>query len=99
MAAFSWDSANYEAMLSRLQGETDNIIKKMLSAGASVVLDALKQASSTFSKYWKIKPPKKNQYGWFAQVQFKGKTSSGAPAALAANVSEYGRQGNNPQPC
>jgi hypothetical protein len=92
MATFSWDSGNYEAMLSRLQGETDNIIKKMLSAGALVVFNALKRASSTFSKYWKIRAPKKNQYGWFAQVQLKGKTSSGAPAALAANVYEYGRK-------
>lgn len=98
MATFSWDSDGYEVMLKNLQGETDNIIKKMLSAGAKLVLAELKQASATFSKYWKMVNPRKNQYGWYAQVKLKGTTSAGTPAALAANVSEYGRQGNNPQP-
>jgi hypothetical protein len=92
MATFSWDSGNYEAMLSRLQGETDNIIKKMLKEGAKITAAHLTIAAYEFAKYWKIKAPRKNQWGWYAKVLLKGTTSSGAPAALAANVYEYGRK-------
>ncbi len=76
----------------------DDTAEDMLKAGAAVLAARLKAAGAEFAKYIKVRKPKKNKYGWFAQIHFSGKTSSGAPAALAANVCEYGRGGDNPQP-
>lgn len=57
----------------------------------------IKSANAKFSKYVKMKVARKNQFGWFAQVQFRGKTESGTSAALAVNVYEHGRGGKNAQ--
>jgi len=89
---------NYEQMLARLGDQSDEIQKKMVTAGLRVLYAKLKAANTTFSKYLKKKSARKNQFGWFAQVQFKGKTESGVSAALAANVYEHGRGGKNRQP-
>ncbi|MEL7609495.1 MAG: hypothetical protein AAGU74_08300 [Bacillota bacterium] len=97
MAQFRFEvSPAWEKKLMQMETGYDNLCKKMLEAGTKVAAAALK--STKFGKYVRVKKPKRNQYGWFAQVQFNGKTSSGAPASLAATVYEYGRQGKNPQP-
>ena len=97
MAGFKFEmSKEWEVAMSKLGTLYDDTAEDMLSAGAAITAGKLK--STKFGKYVKIKKPKKNKFGWFAQVQFRGKTSSGASAALAASVYEYGRQGKNPQP-
>lgn len=96
MAEFRFDVSQLEKKINRLGDRYDAVCEDMLSAGANVVAGRLQRTK--FGKYVKINKPKKNQYGWFAQVVFKGKTSSGAAAALAASVHEFGRGGKNPQP-
>ena len=91
-------SKDWERMMGKLDNLYDDACEDMLNAGGEIVKNRLKAANSTFSKYVKLKRPKKNQYGWFSQVQFKGTTSSGASAALAVTVYEYGRGGRAPQP-
>ena len=88
----------YEQMLSKLGDSTDSVLKEMVTAGLGVLYAKVKSASATFARYVKMKAARKNQYGWFAQVQFRGKTESGTPAALAVNVYEHGRSGKNAQP-
>ena len=88
----------YEQMLSKLGDSTDNVLKEMVSAGLRILYAKIKSANATFAKYVKMKAARKNQYGWFAQVQFRGKTEEGTPAALAVNVYEHGRSGRNAQP-
>jgi len=87
----------YEQMLAKLGDSTDSVLKSMVRAGLRILYAKIKSANATFSKYVKMKAARKNQYGWFAQVQFKGKTEAGAPAALAVNVYEHGRSGKNAQ--
>jgi hypothetical protein len=86
----------YEKLMNKLGDLYDDASEEMLSAGAGVVANALR--GTKFGKYVKIKKPKKNQYGWFAQVQFKGRVKSGTKAAIAATVYEFGRGGRAPQP-
>ncbi len=88
----------YEQMLAKLGDSTDNVLKEMVSAGLRILYAKIKSANATFAKYVKMKSARKNQYGWFAQVQFRGKTESGTPAALAVNVYEHGRSGKHTQP-
>jgi len=88
----------YEQMLTKLGDSTDRVLKEMVSAGLRILYAKIKNANATFTKYAKMKAARKNQYGWFAQVQFRGKTESGTPAALAVNVYEHGRSGKNAQP-
>lgn len=87
----------YIAMINKLGNSYESTMPKVIKAGRDVVAKALK-GHPTFGKYAKPTSPKKNDYGWFAQVQFKGTTSSGAAAALAVTVNEYGREGKAPQP-
>lgn len=97
MATFDFKlPPEYERMMNKLENLYDEASEDMLNAGAQVVAGALKETK--FGKYVKIKKPKKNKLGWFAQVQFRGKTSSGTKAAIAATVYEYGRGGRAPQP-
>lgn len=99
MATIEFKGVNsYEDMLARLGDHSDEIQEKMVNAGLRVLFSKLKAANAKFSRYLRVKKAKKNQYGWFAQVQFKGKTKAGVPAALAANVYEHGRGGRNSQP-
>ena len=88
----------YEQMLVKLGDSTDNVLKEMVSAGLRILYAKIKSANATFAKYVKMKAARKNQYGWFAQVQFRGKTESGTPAALAVTVYEHGRSGKHAQP-
>ena len=92
MATIKMDGVDaYIEMVSKLGDMYDPIMMRVIKAGTKVALSALKSANSTFAKYLKAKAPKKNEYGWFGQVQFKGNTSSGESAAKAATVNEYGR--------
>ena len=88
----------YEQMLAKLGDSTDSVLKSIVSAGLRILYAKIKRANATFGRYVKMKAARKNQYGWFAQVQFRGKTESGTPAALALNVYEHGRSGKNVQP-
>ena len=88
----------YEKMLAKLGDSTDSVLKSMVSAGLRILHAKIKSANATFARYAKVKAARKNQYGWFAQVQFRGKTETGTPAALALNVYEHGRGGKNAQP-
>jgi len=88
----------YEQMLAKLGDSTDSVLKSMVSAGLRILYTKIKSANATFARYAKMKAARKNQYGWFAQVQFRGKTEIGTPAALALNVYEHGRSGNDAQP-
>lgn len=90
-------SKEFEYAMMKLDKLFDEVAPKMLQAGEQVVAAELRKTK--FGKYVKVLKPEKNKYGdWFAQIQFKGTTSSGAPASLAATVYEFGRQGHNPQP-
>lgn len=89
-------SPEWEKKLNSLTGMYDDVCKKMLDAGAKVMHQRLKQTK--FGKYLRKRRPKKNKYGWFIQVQYKGNVKSGTPAAIAATVYEYGRGGRAPQP-
>ena len=88
----------YEKMLAKLGDSTDSVLKTMVNAGLRILYTKIKSANATFARYVKMKAARKNQYGWFSQVQFRGKTESGTPAALAVNVYEHGRDGNHAQP-
>lgn len=88
----------FEQMLAKLGDSTDSVLKQMVSAGLRILYARIKNANAKFAKYAKMKAARKNTYGWFAQVQFTGKTESGAPAALAVNVYEHGRGGKSAQP-
>lgn len=99
MATVKWDGFDeYEKMLANLGNNTDSVLKTMVTAGLRILYAKIKGANSKFSKFVKMKAARKNQYGWFAQVQFRGKTKSGTPAALALNVYEHGRNTENGQP-
>ena len=89
---------SYEKMLAKLGDSTDSVLKSMVSAGLRILYTKIKSANSTFTRYVKMKAARKNAYGWFAQVQFRGKTESGTPVALAVNVYEHGRSSSNAQP-
>ena len=88
----------YEQMRAKLGDSTDTVLKTMVNAGLRILYARIRSANAKFAKYVKMKTARKNQYGWFAQVQFRGKTESGTPAALAVNVYEHGRGGQNTQP-
>ena len=88
----------YEQMLAKLGHDMDRVQKEMVNAGLRILYAKIKGANATFARYVKMKSARKNQYGWFAQVQFRGKTEEGTPAALAVNVYEHGRSGKHSQP-
>lgn len=99
MATVKFDGFDeYERMLAKLGDSTDSVLKEMVTAGLRILYAKIKSTNATFVRYVKMKAARKNQYGWFAQVQFRGKTESGTPAALAVNVYEHGRSGKNAQP-
>ena len=92
MATIKMDGVDaYIEMVSKLGDMYDPIMMRVIKAGQMVVLGAMRAANATFSNFLRGTTPKKNEYGWFAQVQFKGETSSGESAAKAASVYEYGR--------
>ena len=99
MATVKFDGFDeYEQMLAKLGDSTDSVLKEMINVGLRILYAKIKSANAKFAKYVKMKAARKNQWGWFAQVQFRGKTEAGTPAALAVNVYEHGRSGKSAQP-
>ena len=79
--------------LQRMETNNGEIIKKMLNSGIKVLYRRVKtNAPLRFRKHIKVKNAKKNHYGWFAQVQFRGDTRTGFPSSAAANIYENGRK-------
>ena len=96
MATFEVEGIDdYLTMLKKLGGSSDEVFADMCNTGATIVAGKLKALNFPFGKYVRIKKAKHNNYGWFAQVQFNGKTSTGASAAMAANVYEHGSHYHN----
>ena len=99
MAKMEWKGdVEMQAALYNAEMKLPSIVQEMLKSASQFLLFELQNANDTFRRFWKANPAKKNQWGWFVKIGLKGKTASGTPAALAANVSEYGRQGYHPQP-
>lgn len=100
--------------ISRLSERTDEIIPKVLEAGAEVVYDKVKSnLSSVIGKNTKIKsrstgellrslgvsPAKQDRNGNFnVKVGFAEPRSGGGSNAKIANILEYGRHGQPPKP-
>ena len=81
----------YLAALNKLDYATDDTLKEMVNAGLKIIAAEIRAAFPKFRKHIRRRSAKKNEWGWFGQVQFKGKTRTGAPAALAAIAYNYGR--------
>jgi len=99
MAKFEWKGDDeMRIALERSTAKFPGICQAMLRAAAQYILFELQMANATFQKFWKAYAPKQSKTGWTASISPKGKTSSGAAAALALSVNEYGRGGKRPQP-
>lgn len=99
MAKFEWKGdEEMRLALERSVAKFPGICQAMLRSAAQYLLFELKMANWTFQKFWKAYAPKQNKAGWTVSILPKGKTSSGAAAALAVSVNEYGRGGKRPQP-
>jgi Cu/Zn superoxide dismutase len=81
----------YEKMLAKLGDSTDGVLKEVVAAGLRILRAKVKSANATFARYVKTKAARKNQYGWFAQVQFRGKTSEALSGSHAVFIYEHGR--------
>ncbi len=100
--------------VSRLPEKTDEIIPKVLEAGAEVVYDKVKSnLSSVVGKNTKVKsrstgelesalgvsPTKQDRDGNFnVKIGFAEPRSDGGSNAKLANILEYGRHGQPPKP-
>jgi HK97 gp10 family phage protein len=100
--------------VSRLAEKTDEIIPKVLEAGAEVVYDKVKSnLSSVVGKNTKVKsrstgelesalgvsPAKQDRDGNFnVKIGFAEPRSDGGSNAKLANILEYGRHGQPPKP-
>ena len=100
--------------VSRLAEKTDEIIPKVLEAGAEVVYDKVKNnLSSVVGKNTKVKsrstgelesalgvsPAKQDRDGNFnVKIGFAEPRSDGGSNAKLANILEYGRHGQPPKP-
>ena len=100
--------------VSRLAEKTDEIIPKVLEAGAEVVYDKVKSnLSSVVGKNTKVKsrstgelesalgvsPVKQDRDGNFnVKIGFKEPRSDGGSNAKIANILEYGKHGQTPKP-
>ena len=100
--------------VSRLAEKTDEIIPKVLGAGAEVVYDKVKSnLSSVVGKNTKVKsrstgelesalgvsPAKQDRDGNFnVKIGFAEPRSDGGSNAKLANILEYGRHGQPPKP-
>ncbi len=100
--------------VSRLAEKTDEIIPKVLEAGAEVVYDKVKSnLSSVVGKNTKIEsrstgelesalgvsPAKQDRDGNFnVKIGFKEPRSDGGSNAKIANILEYGKHGQTPKP-
>lgn len=85
----------YDAALQKLNYSADDTFKEMVSSGIKIVTANIKSALPNFRKHIRQRSAKKNEWGWFGQAQFRGKTRTGAPAALAADAYNYGRRTRN----
>lgn len=93
MATFEMDGVDaYIEMVNKLGSSYDTIVQRVVKKGCAVAAKLIAAANNKFAKYVKQTSPKKNEYGWYAQVKFDGKTSSGESAAKVASVYEYGRK-------
>jgi len=100
--------------VSRLAEKTDEIIPKVLEAGAEVVYDKVKSnLSSVVGKNTKVEsrstgelesalgisPAKQDRYGNFnVKIGFLEPRSDGGSNAKLANILEYGKHGQPPKP-
>ena len=100
--------------VSRLAEKTDEIIPKVLEAGAEVVYDKVKRnLSSVVGKNTRVKsrstgelesalgvsPAKQDRDGNFnVKIGFAEPRSDGGSNAKLANILEYGRHGQPPKP-
>ena len=100
--------------VSRLAEKTDEIIPKVLEAGAEVVYDKVKSnLSSVVGKNTKVEsrstgelesalgvsPAKQDRDGNFnVKIGFAEPRSDGGSNAKIANILEYGRHGQSPKP-
>lgn len=100
--------------VSRLAEKTDEIIPKVLEAGAEVVYDKVKSnLSSVVGKNTKVKsrstgelesalgvsPAKQDRNGNFnVKIGFAEPRSDGGSNAKIANILEYGKHGQPPKP-
>lgn len=100
--------------VSKLEGRTDEIIPKVLQAGAQVVLQKVKSnLSAVIGKNTKVKsratgelqdalgvsPVLQDNDGNFnIKVGFKEPRSDGGSNAKLANIMEYGKAGQPPKP-
>ena len=100
--------------VSRLAEKTDEIVPKVLEAGAEVVYDKVKSnLSSVIGKNTKIEsrstgelesalgvsPAKQDRDGNFnVKIGFKEPRSDGGSNAKIANILEYGKHGQTPKP-
>ena len=100
--------------VSRLNEKTDDIIPKVLEAGAEVVYDKVKSnLSSVIGKNTKVEsrstgelesalgvsPAKQDRDGNFnVKIGFAEPRSDGGSNAKIANILEYGRHGQSPKP-
>lgn len=86
---------DYDKALQKLEYEADDTFKEMIRAGLKTMASAVRGALPNFRKHIRRSTPKKNEWGWFGQVQFKGKTRTGFSAAQAAFYYNYGRKTRN----
>lgn len=86
---------DYDNALKKLDYQADDTFKEMVSSGVKVVTASIRSALPNFRKHIRQRSAKKNEWGWFGQTQFRGKTRTGAPAALAAAAYNYGRKTRN----
>ena len=100
--------------VSRLAEKTDEIVPKVLEAGAEVVYDKVKSnLASVVGKNTKIEsrstgelesalgvsPAKQDRDGNFnVKIGFKEPRSDGGSNAKIANILEYGKHGQSPKP-
>jgi phage protein, HK97 gp10 family len=100
--------------VSKLAEKTDEIVPKVLEAGAEVVYDKVKSnLSSVVGKNTKIEsrstgelesalgvsPAKQDRDGNFnVKIGFKEPRSDGGSNAKIANILEYGKHGQTPKP-
>lgn len=85
----------YDTALQKLDYAADDTFKEMVSSGVKIVTANIRSALPKFRKHIRQRSAKKNEWGWFGQAQFRGKTRTGAPAALAAIAYNYGRRTRN----
>ena len=86
---------SYIAALGKMGDAYDTACESALDKAAALVCERLKAANASYAKFWKVKRAKHNQYGWFAQVQARGKAKrTGERAGFVIAMNEYGASKN-----